>query len=252
MNRLTAVLIRRALGAATTLAAVTTAVVLAAAAPSHALSCAPHPDGTPESIASGTEVLASGQPFLEQYDYAVIGTVTGIRTDEREGSPTYGATEIDVEVTGLLGTEVAPAATTLRAMDPGWMAGYPFELGVAYVIPVVARSEDGVVNFTHGCDPVTIVDDPVAEAAALGAIAGRSGIAFATPGDDPSPGGGSSGSSWFVPATSAVAVGAAAAAVVLLRRRPLRASAPEPAPALVASSAVGDGDQQVQGRGGPA
>jgi hypothetical protein len=250
------VLLPLALRAATALAATTAAVVLTGATPSIALSCMPHPDGTPESIASGTAVLASGRPFLEQYDYAVIGTVTGIRTDEREGSPTYGATEIDVEVTGVLGIDAAPASTTLRAADPGWMAGYPFELGAAYLIPVLARSEDGIVNFTHGCDPVGILDDPVAGAAALGALADGAGVPFATPGDTPPPGDPSASSSrpWFVPVTSAAAVGAAAVAVVVLRRRPLRAPTPAggPEPELLGASAVGHGDEGVQGRGGPA
>ena len=232
------------------LAAVTVGVVLATATPAGALDCMPHPDGTPESIAAGTEVLASGQPFFDQYDYAVIGTVTGIRTDEREGSPTYGATEIDVRVDGVLGTEAAPAATTLRALDPGWMAGFPFEVGTAYFIPVLARSEEGVVNFTFGCDPVTALDDPVAGAAALGAVADESGIAFATPGESPPPDSGSSGSSsasWFVPAISVAALAAAGLAVLLLRRQPLRVVSGEEA--LVA---VGDGHQGVEGRGGPA
>jgi hypothetical protein len=233
------------------IAALAAAVVLTTTAPAHALSCAPHPDGSPESIASGTEELASGQPFLAQYDYAVVGTVTGIRTDEREGSPTYGATEIDVRVDGVLGTDSAPTSTTLRAADPGWMAGYPFELGVAYLIPVVARSDDGTVNFTHGCDPVTVLDDPVAWTMSLGELADGAGIAFAVAGEGGEPPvEGSGGSSWFVPVTSAVAVAAAVVAVVVLRRRPLRAEpTPEPTPALLA---VGDVDQRVEGRGGPA
>jgi hypothetical protein len=239
--------IRRALGAASTVAALATVLMLTTARPAHALSCMAHPDGSAESIASGTEELASGQPFLAQYDYAVIGTVTGIRTDEREGSPTYGATEIDVRVDGVLGTEASPTSTTLRAADPGWMAGYPFELGVAYFIPVLARSDDGIVNFTHGCDPVSVLDDPVADAAALGELADRAGFAFAVAGEGGEPPvEGSGGSSWFVPVTSAVALGAAVVAVVVLRRRPLRA---EPAPVLLA---VGDGDQRVEGGGGPA
>ena len=241
--------IRRALGAASAVAALATAMVLTATEPAHALSCMAHPDGSAESIASGTEELASGQPFLAQYDYAVIGTVTGIRTDEREGSPTYGATEIDVRVDGVLGTESAPTSTTLRAVDPGWMAGYPFELGVAYFIPVVARSEDGTVNFTHGCDPVSVLDDPVAWTAALGELADGAGIAFAVAGEGGEPPvEGSGGSSWFVPVTSAAAVAAAAVAVVL------SAPAPAAAPSLDARAllAVGDGDQRVEGGGGAA
>jgi hypothetical protein len=239
--------IRRALGAASAVAALATVLVIAVAGPARALECVQHPDGSAESIASGTEELAGeGQlgTFWERYDFAVVGTVTGIRTDERDGSATYGATEIDVRVDSVLGSDAAPATTTLRAFDPGWMSGYPFELGVSYFIPVVARSQDGIANFTHACDPVTVLDDPVASTAALGDLAHAAGIAFATAGEGGEPPAeGDAGSSWFVPLTSALAVGTAAVAVLLLRRRPLRVE-----PVLLA---VGDGDQRVEGGGGP-
>jgi hypothetical protein len=242
--------IRRALGAASAVAALGTVLVIAGAGPAGALDCVQHPDGTPESIASGTEELAGeGQlgTFWERYDDAVIGTVTGIRTDEREGSPTYGATEVDVRVAGVLGRDTAPANTTVRALDPGWMAGYPFELGVSYFIPVVAHAQGGIANFSHACDPVTVLDDPVAWTAALGELADGAGIAFAVAGQGGEPPGeGTSGSSWFVPVTSAAAVAAAGAAVVALRRRPLRGPSD---PVLLA---VGDVDQGVEGGGGPA
>ena len=228
------------------------AVLVLAVGPAGALSCEAHPDASPESIASGTEVLAGEEQlgtFWDRYDFAVIGTVTAIRTDEREGSPTYGATEIDVRVDAVLGTDSAPATTTLRAADPGWMAGYPFELGVAYFVPVLARSPEGLLNWTGPCDPVTPVDDPAVTAGELAPLAGAAGVAFSVPSDDAGPGDTpTDGAGWFVPVTSAVAVGAAIAAVVALRRRPLRSAGQAEAGELLA---VGDGDQRVEGGGGP-
>lgn len=230
--------------------------VLIAATPSHGLSCAVA-EVTPEGIAADTDRMLDGSRFLDHYDFAVIGTVTGVRTDERQGSPTYGATEIDVTVAGVLGTSTAPETTTLRAGDPGWMVGYPFQPGTSYFIPVVALSPEGVTNWTFACDPVSEVVDAEASAAELGALADGSGIAFATPGDGeppsggPSTGSGSTSASWFVPAISIAAISAAGVAVLLLRRRPLRVVSAERPPdgALVA---VGDGDQRVQGSGRPA
>jgi len=230
------------------------AVLALAVGPAGALSCEAHPDASPEAIASGTEVLAGEAQlgtFWDRYDFAVIGTVTAIRTDEREGSPTYGATEIDLRVDAVLGTDSAPTTTTLRAADPGWMAGYPFELGVAYFVPVLARSPEGLLNWTGPCDPVTAVDDPAVAAGELAPLADAAGLAFSVPSDGGGPGDTSSdGAGWFVPVTSALAVGAAGAAVVVLRRRPLRAA--RPASAAGDLLAVGDGDQRVQGGGGPA
>lgn len=222
--------------------------------PAAALSCEAHPDASPEAIAAGTEVLAGEEQsggFWDRYDFAVIGTVTAIRTDLREGSPTYGATEIDVRVAGVLGAEEAPAVMTLRAADPGWMAGYPFELGVAYFVPVQARSTEGVVNWTGPCDPVAVLDDAELGTAALLPLADTAGLPFAVAGADGGPdggdGGSSGGSSWFVPLTSAAAIGAAATAVVVLRRRGDGSEAR--GDALLA---VGHADQGVEGGRGPA
>jgi hypothetical protein len=234
--------IRRALGAASALAAVATVITLSSV-PAGATSCVPIDGASPEEIAAGTDSF-DGQ-FFAHWDFAVIGTTTAIRTDERQGSPTYGATEIDVQVAGILGAPAAPTTITLRAPDPGWMSGYPFEVGVEYFIPVRARTPEGTINSTSLCDPISSLADVDAAAAELGGLAAGSGIPFATPTDDATPpaGGDESGASWFVPVTSALAVGAAAVAVLLLRRRPLRVE-----PALLA---VGDVDQRVEGGGGP-
>ena len=200
--------------------------ITAAAGPALALSCAAHPDGSPQAIASGTEQLAGGGRFFDQYDFAVVGTVTAIRTDERQGSPTYGATEIDIAVDRVLGVDEAPPAMTLRAGDPGWMVGWPFELGAAYFVPVAAVGPEGQVNWTFGCDPVTVLPDPETTVAELTSLASAAGFSLA----QPSEGGGGAeaatdgGTPWFVPAVSAAAVLAAGATgFLLLRRSPRRA-----------------------------
>jgi hypothetical protein len=196
------------------------------AGPAGALSCAAHPDGSPQAIASGTEQLAGGGRFFDQYDFAVIGAVTAIRTDERQGSPTYGATEVDVTVAGVLGVDEAPHSMTLRAGDPGWMVGWPFEVGASYFVPVDAVGPEGQVNWTFGCDPVAQVDDPAATVAELAPLASAAGISLAPPADDGQGGASASGAvgddpAWFVPAiTTTAVVAAAATGVVLLRRHP--------------------------------
>ena len=60
------------------------AMVGPGAGPVAALTCAEHPDGSPQAIASGTERLSSEDRFLDHFDYAVIGTVTEIRTVEAQ------------------------------------------------------------------------------------------------------------------------------------------------------------------------
>lgn len=204
--------------------------------PAGATSCAIVEDASPEQIASGTD--SYGGAFFDHWDFAVVGTVTAIRTDERQGSPTYGATEVDLRVAGVLGVDQAPASMTLRSPDPGWMSGYPYEVGVAYFVPVVARTPDGVVNSTFLCDPISSLADAEAAATELAGLAAGAGIPFATPGDSgpggPGGSGGASGErgdgtgSWFVPVTSALAVGAAAVAGLVLRRRAPRVPGPAP------------------------
>ena len=197
--------------------------------PAHALSCVAHPDGSPQAIAAGTEQLAGGGAFFDSYDFALIGTVTAVRTDEREGSPTYGATEIDVAVDGVLGVASAPASITLSAGDPGWMVGYPFELGAAYFVPVDAISPEGHSNWTFACDPISEVADPDATVAELAALVDGPGYALGLP-SLPAPGDGppasSDGSSWFVPVTTTLAVVATAVTALVLLRRPNRVPIP--------------------------
>jgi hypothetical protein len=201
-------------------------LVLGSPQPVAALSCAPVAGATPEAVAAGTFAYDDGTGFFDHFDFAVIGTVTAVRTDERAGSPTYGATEIDVAVDGVLGVAAAPDAMTLTAADPGWLAGYRFEPGAAYFIPVQALSPEGKVNWTFACDPVTEVADPEVTAARLEPVAAGAGVGFGTPEGPDGSGGGSSGgdgdgtgAGWFVPAVTVAAVLAAAVTTTTVLRR---------------------------------
>jgi hypothetical protein len=119
-------------------------------------------------------VLAIGSRFFESYDFAVIGTVSAIRTDERQGSATYGATEVDVVVAAVLGVDEGPPEMTLRAGDPEWMVGWPFEVGASYFVPVDGVGPERQANWTFGCDPVTQVENAAATVARLAASSGYS------------------------------------------------------------------------------
>jgi hypothetical protein len=153
-------------------------VVGPGAGPVAALTCAEHPDGSPEAIASGTERLSSEDRFLDHFDYAVIGTVTEIRTVEA-GQPDYGATTITVSVEGLLGQSPAPDQIEINSPDPGWMSGYPYRRGTTYFIPVQTEGPDGQPNYSFLCDPISEVQQGVT--GELSQLAAQSGITFSTP-----------------------------------------------------------------------
>lgn len=147
-------------------------LAVAAAAPAAALSCAPHPDGSPAAIASGSERLASGDAFFDTYDAAVLGTVAAIATDEGD-TGTYGATTVTVEVAAVLGDASLPASAEISSPDPGWMSGYPFEVGRTYLIPVQLVGPAGQRNASFVCDPISeilpsAIDDLVTLAADSG------------------------------------------------------------------------------------
>jgi hypothetical protein len=166
------------------LAAMTISLVTAIASspsPAAALSCAPHPDSSPAAIASGTDGLASKGGFFDRYDFAVVGTVDEIRT-AGEGEPDYGATTIDLNVVAVLGTEPAPQTMTITSPDPGWMAGYPYESGRTYFIPVQAEGPDGQPNYSFLCDPISEINAGIA--LDLAQPATDAGIPFSTPGDE--------------------------------------------------------------------
>lgn len=156
------------------------AAVASTVRPVGALSCAAHPDGSPAAIASGTERLSSEDKFFDHFDFAVVGTVTEIRT-VGEGEANYGATTIHLDVVAVLGDEPAPQAIRIASPDPGWMSGYPYEAGVTYFIPVQAEGPQGEANYSFLCDPITEVDAGVA--IDLAQLASNAGIPFSTPDD---------------------------------------------------------------------
>jgi hypothetical protein len=136
-----------------------------------ALECAPHPDGSPQAIASGTEVLVPAGAFFDRYAFAAIGTVTAIETVDGDGEPNYGATTITVDVAAVLGEADVPATFALHADDPGWLNGYPYAVGTAYFVPVVEEGPDGDSNYTSLCDPITPVENVPSLVAELTSVA---------------------------------------------------------------------------------
>ncbi|MFA9446545.1 hypothetical protein [Egicoccus sp. AB-alg6-2] len=126
-------------------------VVLVAASPATALSCVGHEDASAAAILAGEERLGTLRDFDEDYRGAVLGTVTDVDTDEREGSATHGATTVHLEVHATYG-DVGAESVRIEMSDPGWMSGYPFEVGTTYFVPI--RHEP---NAIMGCEPITPV-----------------------------------------------------------------------------------------------
>jgi hypothetical protein len=155
------------------------AVIGLASAPADALSCAPHPDASPQAIASGTDQLATGGHFFDRWDRAVLATVVAI--DTRESEPRYAFTTITLDVHAVLGSPDAPSTMELSAPDPGWMSGPMLELGSTYLVSVMTVGPDGDRNWTHACDPLTVVADPADLVDELVPLARVSGIALSTP-----------------------------------------------------------------------
>lgn len=154
--------------------------VASSVTPVGALTCSPHPDGSPAAIASGTERLSSEEKFFDKFDYAVVGTVTEIRT-VGVGEPDYGATTIDLDVVAVLGDEPAAQTMVISSPDPGWMSGYPYRTGVTYFIPVKAEGPKGEPNYSFLCDPISEVDAGITSD--LAPRASTAGIPFSTPDD---------------------------------------------------------------------
>ena len=94
-----------------------------------------------------------GGGFSEHYRGAVLATVTGVDTDEREGSATYGSTIVRMDVLGTFG-DVAADQARLEMPDPGWMLGYSFEAGATYFVPVRHEPTD-----VMACEPITRVEN---------------------------------------------------------------------------------------------
>lgn len=127
------------------------AVMVVSATSAVATSCVMHEDASAAAILAGEERLALEGGFAEHYRGAVLGTVTGVDTDEREGSATHGSTVVRMDVLGTFG-DVAADQARIEMSDPGWMSGYAFEPGATYFVPV--RHEPTTVM---ACEPITMV-----------------------------------------------------------------------------------------------
>lgn len=134
-------------------AAAVAAMVVAPTAAS-ALMCAPHPDATPRAIAEGTEELSVDGTFREFYDGAIFGTVVSMTTQNDGEQSDDGRTEVVVDVTGTFGPQVGSRAVVVED-DPGWLNGYPFNVGTHYFIPYVLNQKG---TYSHLCDPIAEVD----------------------------------------------------------------------------------------------
>lgn len=168
-------------------AACSLAAGMAIASPTGALSCAPSTGWSPAAIASGTEPRAAEgrateDGFFDRYDIALIGTVAEVTTADSR-APDYGAATIDVEVLAILGDDrTAPPSMQVGSSDPGWMSGYPYEVGITYFIPIQAEGPDGRPNFSFICDPIAEIDAGAVDD--LRELAADAGIPFATPASD--------------------------------------------------------------------
>lgn len=151
------------------------ALVLAPAPAALATSCATDPLATPAALTAGTHP-DRGKDFFDQYDYALIGTVTDKATGSRGGRTT-----VTFDVAGVLGRDLADPVIDVMLTDDGQLNGYRFEPGRAYFVPLVDRNANGLTNFSFLCDPIAPVTDPTAEFARLSVLVQARGIATATP-----------------------------------------------------------------------
>lgn len=187
------------------------------------------PDGSPQAIVTGTEQLWNGERFFDLYDLAVTGIVVEIVTDETAGSPTYGATEVHLDVINAFGVDRVARQLVVSTPDPGWMTGYAFQLGQAYFIPLRLVGPAGEPNHSMVCDPITQLRLEDAErlpamadsvAVATPANAAPSPTTTTTvPGQELTP---SRSGPWTVLVVAATVLVAATSGLVVTRRRPAR------------------------------
>lgn len=150
-----------------------------------ATSCAvPKGDVSPRAIVEGRALGWDGQPIFETYDFAIAGSVTSVNTDEVPGSPTYGDTEVVFEVINAYRLESVDPLLVVWQSDPGWMMGFPFEVGRTYFVPLVHRGPGGEPNYSMLCDPISPMS--VADAADLPQFASAE-LPVATPGVETTP-----------------------------------------------------------------
>ncbi len=161
--------------------ALTLLVILMSADPVRALSCATHPNASPEAIVAGTAELATAEPFFDTYDIAIVGQVVQARTTETPGS-NYGQTQTTFSVAAAFGVDAVDEAVVVSSSDPGWLSGYPFEVGRNYFVPLQQRGPDGQHNYSFVCDPITQLGSG-REVESLVASAHETDLAVGQPGD---------------------------------------------------------------------
>jgi hypothetical protein len=201
-------------------------VAILGAEPAAATSCAMATDASPQAIVTGTEQLWNGERFFDLYDLAVTGLVVEIVTDETAGSPTYGATEVHLDVINAFGVDHVARELVVATPDPGWMTGYAFQLGQVYFIPLRLVGPAGEPNHSMVCDPITQLR--LEDAERLPAMADSVAVATPTdaapspttvPGQELTP---SESGPWTVLVVAATILVAATSGLVVARRRPAR------------------------------
>ena len=146
------------------------ALPLAIVAPAGATSCVGLEGVTAADLVAG-EPLHRTQLF-EQYDFAIAGTVTAIRSDAS------GATRTTVDVHSGFNVEQLPPTLDVSSDDAGAMNGYPFQHGTTYFIPVQHPGPQGQPHYSFVCDPIFELPGPDA-AADLEAVATDNGVTVA-------------------------------------------------------------------------
>ncbi len=121
-----------------------------------ATSCAGIEHGDARSVVSGVSIGEGYDGTLYTiFDLAISGTVTEIATDEVPGSATYGATEVSFEVINAFGVDTISPTLVVWSSDPGWMSGYPFEVGRTYFVPLKNPGMSGHPYESFLCDPIS-------------------------------------------------------------------------------------------------
>lgn len=130
--------------------------VVPLAAPAAATSCVGFQGVTPQKLLAGEPV--HDQRLFDNYDLAVVGTVTGIRTNDAQ----RGAARTTVDVHAAFGVEELPPVLDVSSDDAGAMNGFPFERGTTYFIPLEHPGPQGQPHYSFVCDPILEVPGPAA------------------------------------------------------------------------------------------
>lgn len=151
----------------TLLIVVAAVLPLGLTAPAGATSCVGLEGVTPQKLLAGNDVH-SGSLF-EQYDLAVVGTVTAVRTNDAQG----GATRTTLDVHSGFNVAELPRKIDVSSDDPGWMNGYAFQRGTTYFIPLEHPGPRGQPYYSFVCDPIFALPGPDASAEMEGVAAGN-------------------------------------------------------------------------------